>query len=143
MKHSNAVSNMIRWEAKLASAIEKRKQLPPGIAKADAIENEMHCQEKYSEWVRKAQEEQAQKGREELVTEDTKAHWNIWGGWSGNHDRRIEDATCSNCGYRHETVFGSTKKLAKNCPGCNRIMSVCETWLTRNSQTIRRERRKP
>ena len=65
MKHSNAVSNMMRWGAKLASAIEKRKQLPPGIAKADAIENEMHCQEKYSEWVRKAQEEQDQKGRED------------------------------------------------------------------------------
>lgn len=46
------------------------------------------------------------------------ATWKFWPGWSGNHDRRIDDAVCTNCNYKHETVFGSIDKLAKRCPGC-------------------------
>ena len=36
--------------------------------------------------------------------EPTKARWLFWEGWISNHDKRIEDATCSNCGYKHFTV---------------------------------------
>ena len=53
--------------------------------------------------------------------------WVDWEGWRGNHDMRIEDATCSECGYKHPTVRfekgdTSTKsvlnKLADKCPKC-------------------------
>jgi hypothetical protein len=62
--------------------------------------------------------------------EDVKhGHWEYWDGWSGNHDKRIEDATCSICGYKHHTVRlhpGEKDyvpdKLAKECPGCKAIM---------------------
>ena len=30
--------------------------------------------------------------------------WIYWDGWKGNHDQRIDDATCSECGYEHPTV---------------------------------------
>ena len=30
--------------------------------------------------------------------------WIYWDGLRGNHDQRIEDATCSKCGYIHHTV---------------------------------------
>lgn len=56
------------------------------------------------------------------------AKWRVWGGWSGNHDQRIEDATCTICGYRHPTVYGSLAKLGKYCPHCgNKMMGVEET----------------
>ena len=54
--------------------------------------------------------------------------WEFWDGWIGNHDKRIEDATCSKCGYKHHTVrreFQSNEtaqdvlnKLSDICPGC-------------------------
>ena len=54
------------------------------------------------------------------------ADWKIWGGWQGNHDARIEDATCSKCGYKNPTVYGSTDKLPKVCPGCHSEMGIKE-----------------
>ena len=30
--------------------------------------------------------------------------WIYWEGWCGNHDMRIEDAVCSECGYKHPVV---------------------------------------
>lgn len=55
------------------------------------------------------------------------AYWKVWDGWRGNHDQRIEDATCSNCGYMHpETVYGSLSKLPKYCAGCRSEMSTKE-----------------
>lgn len=56
-----------------------------------------------------------------------KANWLIWGEWKGNHDQRIEYATCSKCGYVHPTVFKSVDNLAKYCPSCKREMSVVES----------------
>jgi ribosomal protein S27AE len=65
------------------------------------------------------------------------ARWEFWEGWIGNHDRRIEDATCSNCGYVHPTVrrtlignkfkSGETPqdildKLSDTCPRCGAKM---------------------
>jgi len=51
-----------------------------------------------------------------------RAYWKVWEGWMGNHDRRIEDATCSKCGYRHKTVYGSLSKLSTECPACKSKM---------------------
>lgn len=51
------------------------------------------------------------------------AMWIVWPGWEGNHDRRIEDAKCSSCGYRHETVYGSLRRLSSLCPGCGSKMN--------------------
>lgn len=51
-------------------------------------------------------------------------HWIYWDGWCGNHDRRIDDATCSVCGYKHPTVratkteWDTRKFLSDTCPGC-------------------------
>ena len=53
---------------------------------------------------------------------EKKAVWIYWDGWKGNHDRRIEDATCSQCGYKHPTVYGSLEKLAQICPWCKSQM---------------------
>lgn len=50
------------------------------------------------------------------------AKWIYWDGWSGNHDQRIEDATCSKCGWVHPTVKGSPEKLSDYCAGCGRKM---------------------
>lgn len=55
------------------------------------------------------------------------AHWKIWPGWEGNHDKRIEGATCSSCGYVHPTVRGSTDKLSDYCESCGSCMTVKET----------------
>lgn len=59
--------------------------------------------------------------------EQSTAHWEVWDGWSGNHDQRIEDATCSNCGYKHQTVYSSLKKLSIVCPKCDLRMTDNET----------------
>ena len=57
--------------------------------------------------------------------------WNFWDGWIGNHDQRIEDATCSECGYVHPTVRREHNdksykdvlaKLANYCPNCGADM---------------------
>jgi hypothetical protein len=60
-------------------------------------------------------------------------HWVYWDGWCGNHDKRIEDAVCSECGYKHRTVRYEQGdyhnfvpfKLAGECPGCGAIMDKC------------------
>lgn len=55
-------------------------------------------------------------------------HWIYWDGWCGNHDRRIDDATCSVCGYKHPTVratkeeWDTPKFLSDLCPGCGAKM---------------------
>lgn len=52
--------------------------------------------------------------------------WIYWDGWSGNHDKRLEDATCSICGYKHPPIYGkgddAPKYLSKFCPGCGNKM---------------------
>lgn len=61
--------------------------------------------------------------------------WVFWNGWVSNHDLRIEDAFCSECGYRHPTVrldegyltveearAAALDKLAKECPNCGAKM---------------------
>lgn len=53
---------------------------------------------------------------------EKKANWKMWGGWKGNHDQRIENATCSNCGYKHPTVKVSLSLLNKYCPNCQCTM---------------------
>lgn len=53
-----------------------------------------------------------------------KGKWLFWPGWVGCCDKRIENAKCSTCGYKHPTVYGSLDKLSKYCPGCGREMSV-------------------
>ena len=50
-----------------------------------------------------------------------KPEWIFWDGWIGNHDHRIEDAKCSNCGFEHPTVH-HPKELYKFCPGCRKRM---------------------
>ena len=58
--------------------------------------------------------------------------WEFWEGWIGNHDMRIDDATCSNCGYEHPTIRRARgvleteqevlNKLFKFCPACGACM---------------------
>ena len=56
-------------------------------------------------------------------TAEWDAEWKYWDGWMGNHDKRIEDATCSNCGYKHPTIrFGSPDLLQDYCPSCKSKM---------------------
>lgn len=50
------------------------------------------------------------------------AEWVYWPGWAGNHDKRIDDATCSHCGYKHPIVRGGPHLLSSHCPGCGRKM---------------------
>lgn len=57
---------------------------------------------------------------EALPIDMPQAYWEYWGGWAGNHDKRIEDAKCSNCGFQHPTVRGGNApdQLYKICPIC-------------------------
>ena len=55
-----------------------------------------------------------------------KADWKIWAGWSGNHDQRIEEPSCSNCGFVTDTVYGDTDLLPKECPNCGCHMGIKE-----------------
>lgn len=61
--------------------------------------------------------------------------WVFWDGWVSNHDLRIDDAFCSECGYQHPTVrleegyptveearASVRGKLAKECPQCGARM---------------------
>lgn len=57
------------------------------------------------------------------LAEEYEAEWKYWEGWCGNHDKRIEDATCSKCGYKHPTIrFGSPDLLQDYCPSCKSRM---------------------
>ncbi len=70
---------------------------------------------------------------EESEVEPT-AVWEFWKGWTCNYAYRIEDATCSRCGYMRPTVRISQgdkattqevlSKLGKYCPNCRSKMSV-------------------
>ena len=55
-----------------------------------------------------------------------KANWEVWAGWKGNHDQRIENAHCSKCGYNHPTVYNSLRNLNKYCPNCGCTMMVVQ-----------------
>lgn len=67
-----------------------------------------------------------------FIKQQLTAEWEVWPGWIGNHDMRIEDATCSNCGYEHPTVrrtYGVKEtpqevlnKLSDTCPKCGAAM---------------------
>lgn len=61
---------------------------------------------------------------EKKIEEKPQAYWEYWGGWAGNHDKRIDDAKCSNCGFKHPTVRGGNApdQLYKLCPHCGRYM---------------------
>lgn len=61
---------------------------------------------------------------EKKIEEKPQAYWEYWGGWAGNHDKRIDDAKCSNCGFKHPTVRGgnASDQLYKLCPHCGRHM---------------------
>lgn len=52
------------------------------------------------------------------------ATWSVWSGWHSNHDRRIDYAKCSKCGYIHKTVYGDINKLSKECPMCKSKMKI-------------------
>lgn len=65
-----------------------------------------------------------------------RGRWIYWNGWCSNHDMRIEDAVCSECGYKHPTVRWERgdaiekrdayevvlNKLANECPVCGAVM---------------------
>lgn len=72
---------------------------------------------------------------EDDVKEQKCGRWVYWDGWRGNHDLRIEDATCSECGYEHPTVRwvqgdprggaayeAVLNKLSGECPRCGALM---------------------
>lgn len=78
-----------------------------------------------------------QRGTEMIEKQNNirRGRWIFWGGWRGNHDLRIDDATCSECGYEHPTVrFGENdtkdgdvyatvlNKLSDKCPKCAAVM---------------------
>ena len=62
------------------------------------------------------------------------AKWQFWEGWMSNHDMRIDDATCSNCGYKHpivrriygikETEQEVLNKLSNYCAACGAKMDL-------------------
>lgn len=62
--------------------------------------------------------------KEEKIEETASTYWEYWGGLAGNHDKRIDDAKCSNCGFKHPTVRGGNApdQLYKFCPRCGRRM---------------------
>lgn len=55
---------------------------------------------------------------------ESHAYWEYWGDWDKKHVKRIDNATCSKCGYKHPAVYGSNApdQLCKVCPGCGRRM---------------------
>lgn len=67
--------------------------------------------------------------QDEVIEEKPQAYWEYWAGWVGNHDKRIDDATCSKCGFKHPTVRGydAPDQLYKFCPSCGRRMGKRES----------------
>ena len=51
------------------------------------------------------------------------AEWKYWDGWRSNHDMKIDDATCSKCGFVHPVIrYGSPNMLPYFCPSCKSKM---------------------
>lgn len=71
---------------------------------------------------------EAQISSNEITEDKPQAYWEYWAGWCGNHDKRIDDATCSNCGFKHPTVRGynAPEQLYEVCPKCGRHMGKKE-----------------
>lgn len=57
-----------------------------------------------------------------VYTPKRTAKWIFWPGWVSNHDKRIEDAQCSCCGYVHSVVYRNPNKLSSICPACSSKM---------------------
>lgn len=57
-----------------------------------------------------------------------KAYWDYMSGWINNQGKCIEDATCSNCGFKHPIVRGENApdKLSETCPKCGCLMEKRE-----------------
>ena len=84
--------------------------------------NDLEAKVKELEYVEKIiQQAKAEPRLSSLEIHNT-ARWDYWDGWCGNHDQRIEDATCSKCGYKHPTVRGTPELLADYCPSCHSKM---------------------
>lgn len=81
--------------------------------------------------------EHGEQSEARAVVLETKKYgrWVYWSGWCGNHDMRIEDAVCSECGYKHPTVRWEQgdprgevvyeavmNKLKDECPKCGALM---------------------
>jgi len=49
---------------------------------------------------------------------DLHGHWVIWEGWRGNHDHRIDNAVCSDCGFVNHSIVYDPKDLFDFCPKC-------------------------
>lgn len=45
---------------------------------------------------------------EKKIEEKPQAYWEYWGGWAGNHDKRIDDAKCSKGGL----IFMDSKHIS-------------------------------
>ena len=100
-----------------------------GCIWADKGEFESSCQNAWYEWLMLPADQ------DENVDLPKVGKWVFWDGWVSNHDLRIEDAVCSECGYRHPTVrleegyptveearAAVLGKLAKECPRCGAKM---------------------
>ena len=75
--------------------------------------------------------------KEEYDDKTEYGHWIYWDGWIGNSSQRIDDATCSECGYKHPTVCwtngdrhnSTPDKLADICPNCKTTMRKWKTTI--------------
>jgi ribosomal protein L37E len=71
-------------------------------------------EEGYDNWILSCRK------REFSEEKNKQGHWVYWDGWKGNHDYRIDDATCSKCGYLHPIVrmngLETPKLLSTKCP---------------------------
>lgn len=57
-----------------------------------------------------------------VLDKPPEAEWLYWPGWAGNYDQRIDNATCSKCGYHHNTVYNGPDGLSSHCPHCHSRM---------------------
>jgi ribosomal protein S27AE len=113
-----------RWLKEIESAIERYKKT---YAKATREHYIMQVLiNRYNELYPK------EPLRTKVTNSANAAKWLFWDGWMSNHDMRIDNATCSNCGYIHFTVRrtpGSKEteqdilnKLSNFCPNCGKPM---------------------
>ena len=74
----------------------------------------------------------AEKEAETIDLESLRPHgkWEYWPGWVGNTAQRIDDAKCSECGFKHPMVYrrkedkpnSTPDKLYNYCPNCGAKM---------------------